>query len=130
MNRLRHVDGKSPGADGESLRRVHPSVWRHFTAHPDARLQMIVSLDTPQPDLSDMIGGGALHGPDELPKPDPSLIDRIAASVRKALAELGVEILNWLPNSQGFVVELTAEQTRRVCEIAGILEIIPNERLK
>lgn len=130
MNRLRFVDEKSTGADGKSLRRVHPSVWRQFATHPDDRLQMIVSLDTPQPDLSNLIDGSALDGTGEMSKQDLPLIDGIADSVREALTKLGVEILTWLPNTQGFVVEMTAEQTRRVSEVAGILEIIPNERLR
>ena len=130
MNRLRLVDERLPGADGGSQRRVHPSVWRHFIAHPDDRLQVVVSIDAPQPDLSGMIAGASLQGREKVSKPDPSSIDSIADSVRKGLAEIGVEILNWLPSSQAFVVELTAEEIDEVSKIANVLEIIPNKKMK
>lgn len=115
---------------GKATAHIAPALRRHLDAHPNETVEVLISLDTPQPDLSGIIGGGALRDPVGAKPSAPSEIDAITRWVREELSRLGISVENWLPNAHCFVVRISADQLQQISGIVGVLEIQPNQALK
>ncbi|MEL7487316.1 MAG: hypothetical protein AAGJ87_08900, partial [Pseudomonadota bacterium] len=89
--------------------RLDPAIAAFMTSAPDNTMQVLVVVDTPQPDLSSMIGR-SVENPDARPKlPDAQERKAAVATVKRALTDLGVEDDVWHSNAQTFVVTLNPD---------------------
>lgn len=130
MNGNDAIDPANTTASGKPTARVAPALCDHLDAHPSEAVEVLISLDTPQPDLSGIVGGGALDDTVGAKPGDPSLVDAIVERVRGELSRLGIPVENWQPNAHCFVASVTADQVEQISGIEGVLEILPNQTLK
>ena len=115
---------------GSTGRKVDPSIEAFFGTNPTRKLDVLVVIDAPQPDLSFLLGKGAGGGPSDIILPDRKSVEQISDRVREELLSLDVVDPVWLPSAQSFVAKLDASQVKKISQRSDVLEIVPNERLK
>ena len=106
--------------------KLAPSVEDFFASHPDGRLEVLLVLDTPQPDLSFMVGGT---------RPAPAVrmqeaqeADETMERVRALLEQNGIVSYNWLKGADSFVVTLDKSALAHMLTCEDIAEIVENAR--
>lgn len=118
-------------AQERAAARVHPEVEAYFESDPEGEMEVLLVLDTPQPDLTSMMAPKVDWKSAGAGLPDPRAVAAIVDRVRDVLSELDLAgNARWLANAHSFVVRLDGPQLKVIRQHRDVLEILPNASLK
>ncbi len=109
---------------------VDPSVRGFFEKSPDSRMDVVVVLNTPQPDLSAMI-----RQPGDILAGRPILPDQVDLTAQReafkdVLDRLGIDDPVWLSNAGAVLVKADWSQIEHILKLDAVSEILPNATLR
>ncbi len=111
-----------------ATQKIDVAVSNFFSINPNKRLEVIVVLETPQPEVSFVQDTTGRKMP-KVAMPSKESIELVKDKVIDDLKKLSIKPVNWLNNANSFVAILTADELEIISKNPSISEIVPNENL-